>query len=154
MKLEGKKLSALTSREHTEMFSFHSIVSLSVPVAFSSVLGGLTWQVEERVKDIKAFRVISLDELVRVPFADLRAGKGGKTNSWNAFSSFSCSHDIKYTQFTIFWLTIFCRRTLTLGGSWTHGHRPGYYRRRRPSTGFRTWCQTQGPWERRMNKLV
>lgn len=43
------------------------------PVGSNSVLRNLTWQVEECVKDIKALRIISLDELVWVPFTDLRA---------------------------------------------------------------------------------
>lgn len=42
----------------------------------------LTWQVEECVKDIKTLCIISLDELVWVPFADLGAEKRkGKTQN-------------------------------------------------------------------------
>lgn len=39
----------------------------------SSAFRDLTWQVEECVKDIKALSIISLDELVWVPFTDLWA---------------------------------------------------------------------------------
>ncbi|KAF3843997.1 hypothetical protein F7725_016045 [Dissostichus mawsoni] len=51
-------------------------VGLPGPVGGSRL--GLTWQVEECVKDIKALCVIPLDELVWVPFADLGAGQGEK----------------------------------------------------------------------------
>ena len=44
-------------------------------MVFPSELRDLTWQVEECVKDIKALCIISLDELVWVPFTDLRAGE-------------------------------------------------------------------------------
>lgn len=48
-------------------------------MVLSLASGDLTWQVEECVKDIKALCVISLDELVWVPFTDLRTGKRENT---------------------------------------------------------------------------
>lgn len=48
-------------------------------VASSTVFRGPTWQVEECVQDIKALCIVSLDELVRVPFTDLGAGKKEET---------------------------------------------------------------------------
>lgn len=40
-----------------------------------------TWQVEERVQNIKPLRIISLDELVWVSFTNLRAGKKKKKDT-------------------------------------------------------------------------
>ena len=57
-------------------------------MVFSSVLSDLTWQVEESVKDIKALCIISLDELVWVPFTDLRAGGKREDNSKLSFVFF------------------------------------------------------------------
>lgn len=43
-------------------------------------------------------------------------------------------------------------KKLTLEGKWIRGHRPGCCRRRRPSGGFHTWCQTRAPWRRKQRK--
>lgn len=72
----------------------------------------LTWQVEECVKDIKALRIVSLDELVWVPFADFRPGKKTKHKPNRSFFVLrSCVHTyVLLTRYRIIY-------KLTLGGS-------------------------------------